>query len=298
MGTPFRSAIELRLSREFGYAYRIRECIDRDEFASHPAALLSDGVHKVFVKLGEQSFALEQFEAECHGLLMLQQQGLAVVPKVICLLPLELSPLKKGVLQIQTALTLVRRASQQWFEIGVALARLHSSATAPTCGLEFDSYWGDIKIDNRPLPDWPTFYRERRLLPHWRLAQTSGHLPQEIDRRVDALLRRYDQLSGDAIQPCLLHGDAHANNFLSTPQGAAMIDPAVHYGSPEYDLAFVDFFTPVPNDVFEGYRSIRAISAGFFERRDLWQIAAWLAVVALDGPKWLPQLIRCIDAYQ
>ncbi len=65
------------------------------------------------------------------------------------------------------------------------------------------------------------------------------------------------------------HGDAQQNNFISTDRGAVVIDPAVYYGNPEMDLAYVDYFQAVPDDVLDGYRDELPIDAGFRERRDL-----------------------------
>jgi len=58
-------------------------------------------------------------------------------------------------------------------------------------------------------------------------------------------------LCGPGVVPTLLHGDAQQNNFISTEKGAMVIDPAVYFGHPEMDLAYIDYFQPVPEDVFE-----------------------------------------------
>ena len=36
--------------------------------------------------------------------------------------------------------------------------------------------------------------------------------------------------------------------------------------------------------MFAAYREIAPVDQGFAERRELWQLAAYLAVVAVDGP--------------
>jgi fructosamine-3-kinase len=40
----------------------------------------------------------------------------------------------------------------------------------------------------------------------------------------------------------------------------------------------------VPDEVFDAYRDIAPVDRGFAERRELWRLAAYLAVVAVDGP--------------
>ncbi len=62
-----------------------------------------------------------------------------------------------------------------------------------------------------------------------------------------------------------------------------MIDACPYFGHPEIDLALVDYFEPVPAELFSGYREIRPIDAGFADRRELWRIFAYLAVISADG---------------
>ncbi len=56
---------------------------------------------------------------------------------------------------------------------------------------------------------------------------------------------------------------AQQNNFVTTDTGAVVADVAPYFGHPEIDLALVDYFHPVPNDVFDAYRDIARIEAGF-----------------------------------
>jgi fructosamine-3-kinase len=76
-----------------------------------------------------------------------------------------------------------------------------------------------------------------------------------------------------------------------------LIDRAPYFGHPEIDLAMLDYFQPVPAAVFDAYREVIAIDAGFAERRDLWWLAGYLAMVAVDGATPLGRriLIRLTD---
>ena len=58
---------------------------------------------------------------------------------------------------------------------------------------------------------------------------------------------------------------------------------APYYGHPELDLALVDYFARVPPELFDGYREVRPIDPGFPERRELWRLVGYLAVVTVDG---------------
>jgi fructosamine-3-kinase len=164
-------------------------------------------------------------------------------------------------------------------------------------------YWGSLYQDNRPLPapaaaDWPQFFWTRRVEPRLRAAVDSGNLPPSFVPQVEDVRRRLAELCGPPAPPSLLHGDAHQNNFLSTAEGVAPIDPAVYYGHPEIDLAMVDFFAPVPHALFEGYQEIAPLDGGFAGRRDLWRIPVWLAMVEVDGPQHVERLAACLRGYR
>jgi fructosamine-3-kinase len=45
-------------------------------------------------------------------------------------------------------------------------------------------------------------------------------------------------------------------------------------GHPEADLALVDYFQPVPDDVLAAYREVQPVDPGFAGRRELWRLPA------------------------
>ena len=111
------------------------------------------------------------------------------------------------------------------------------------------------------------------------------------------MIGRLPDLVGPERQPTLIHGDVQQNNFISTETGTYVIDPAIHYGDPELDLAFVGYWQPVPDHVFDGYREEMAIPPGFRERRDLWRISGYLAAVAVEGSAYLDMLTDALHPY-
>ena len=166
-------------------------------------------------------------------------------------------------------------------------------------------FFGPLPQDNRPVPAnrWADFYRERRLLPLLRVAVDSGYLPPALAAGVEEVAERLPALAGPQPRPSLLHGDAQQNNFVSTPAGAVVIDPAPYFGHPEADLALVDYFQPVPDEVFRAYRDIAPVDRGFAGRRELWRLPAYLAVVAVDGPgpfgrRYLDRLAAAVRSYR
>jgi hypothetical protein len=53
----------------------------------------------------------------------------------------------------------------------------------------------------------------------------------------------------------------------------------------------------VPAVLFEGYQEIARLDPGFVERRDLWRIPAWLALVEVDGSRHVDALLAALRNY-
>jgi fructosamine-3-kinase len=82
-----------------------------------------------------------------------------------------------------------------------------------------------------------------------------------------------------------------------------VIDAAPYFGHPDADLALVDYFDPVPDDVFVARREVAPIDPGFADRRERWRLAGYLAVVAVDGHRplgrrYLDRLAAAVRVYR
>ena len=290
LNDPIRLPLERSVSVYLGRAWQVKTVESKHDESSHPAALLADEGDTVFVKLTEGELAVDQLTQEVAGLCLLTAHAGVLTPTVIDLLTVE-----DGAVVIMAAVQVIQRGEQQWREMGAALARLHQVKGA-TFGLASHCYWGSLYQDNRPLPDWPTFFWQRRLLPRLQAAVATGCVPAPLIAAVEALENHLPALCGPPISPTLLHGDAHQNNFLSTPQGAVFIDPAVYYGHPEIDLAHLDFFAPVSPAFWDGYAAVMPIDSSFAHRRHLWLLPTWLAMVEVDGPQHIGQVEQILVA--
>jgi fructosamine-3-kinase len=288
---PVSTCVELVVSKHLGRRWTVESARDMSDYACHPAAILSDGSFAVFAKLSEAENGHEHFEAELAGLQLLSKLARVLVPT-----PISLIPLPDWSRLVFEAVEAVERTPPHWREIGRTLARIHK-VRSDQFGLERDGFFGPLPQDNGLKADWPTFYGERRLLPALKLAVDSGNLPQPVARQVEMLVPRLPELCGPEAAPTLIHGDAQQNNFISTEEGAVVIDPAAYLGHPEMDLAYIDYFQPVPEDVFDGYREELPIDPGFPERRDLWRLWGYLAAVTVEGPVHLDKLIGALQTY-
>ncbi|MET9023760.1 fructosamine kinase family protein [Actinopolymorpha sp. NPDC004070] len=296
-------AVEAAASAHLGRPWAATGFADLDDRASHPCGIFRGEPFSVFVKLDRTTAGSEQFTAELRGLELLRRLAGVVTP----------TPVAAGQVRIDTGSLLLleaipevlpeARSTEQWQSIGRALATVHQVHGQRFGLAEFDGFFGPLRQDNRPVgtdsgtSSWPDFYAERRVLPRLRQAVDSGHLAKDLARDVERLVGRFPALCGPEPKPTLLHGDAQQNNFLTpaieataeaaaeaaADAGALLLDPAPSYGHPEVDLALVDYFAPVPEAVFDGYREITPIDPGFAQRRELWRVFAYLAVITVDG---------------
>ena len=276
-----------------------------DDRASHPCGILHGTPFSVFAKLSPAADAREQFTAELAGLRLLHRAAGVPVPVAVA----------SGLAEAPAAALLLYEALPErppearqpgdWRAIGRVLAVAHQ-AGHERFGLDGPrGFFGPLPQDNRPVPAnrWADFYRERRLEPMLRVAVDSGHLPPALAAGAEEVAERLPALAGPEPRPSLLHGDAQQNNFVSTAAGAVVIDPAPYFGHPEADLALVDYFQPVPQEVFDAYRDIAPVDRGFAERRELWRLHAYLAVVAVEGPgpfgrRYLDRLAAAVRSYR
>ena len=288
---PLRIHVETIVSKHLGRQWTITSARDMTEFACHHAAILSDGSFSVFAKFSESPNGFEQFEVELAGLRFLSESSGVLTPK-----PIGIATVEGGSILVLESVYAVQRSPRHWREIGQTLARIHK-VKGESFGLESHGYIGPLFQDNTPMSDWPAFYAERRLLPGLKWAVDSGNLPAALIPPVENILSRLPGLCGPDVRPSLLHGDAQQNNFISTEMGAVVIDPAPYYGHPEMDLAFIDIYQAVPDDVFDGYRNELPIDSGFWERRHLWRIWGYLAAVAVEGSGYLVMLEQSIRKY-
>lgn len=286
-----RIPLERVVSQHLGRSWVVRTARDMADFASHPAAILSDGAYGVFAKFSAAANGQEQFEIELAGLRLLAHTGGALTPP-----PVGIIPAGSGSILVLEEVPSVERTDLHWRQIGQALARLHR-IKGERYGLETNAYFGPLFQDNTPADSWAAFYAERRLLLGLKLAVDSGNLPQTVASKVERVITRLPRLCGDEAPPALLHGDAQQNNFISSKKGVYMIDPAAYFGNPEMDLAYIDYFQPVPQAVFDGYQELLPVNPGFTERRSLWRIWGYLAAVTVEGGGYVRLLDEAVGKY-
>jgi fructosamine-3-kinase len=201
---------------------------------------------------------------EAEGLRLLgARRGAPPVPEVLVAEPglLVTSFVKAG-----------RRETSGEEKFGRALAALHASPWPEWGG--GSGFIGMCKVEPSSHSSAADFYGARLV----ELARRCG-----LSGPVGAVARRLGSLlpAGD---PALLHGDLWWGNVLWGEDGRAwLIDPSVHGGHPEEDLAMLALFGTVPARLFGAYSDNHPLEAGWRDRVELFQLYPLLVHAVLFG---------------
>jgi fructosamine-3-kinase len=162
--------------------------------------------------------------------------------------------------------------------LGRDLAALHATPLEQWGG--GSSLIGNCHVDASTWPDGAAFYGARL----GELAARCG-LEDPVHRVVD----RLPQLL-PAGGPALLHGDLWWGNVLFGADGRAwLIDPSVHGGHPEEDLAMLALFGRVPDRLLAAYQDVSPLQPGWQERVALFQLYPLLVHTVLFGAGYRSQ---------
>jgi fructosamine-3-kinase len=156
--------------------------------------------------------------------------------------------------------------------LGRALATLHRAPFARWGGGA--SWIGACPVDASPAPDATAFYGAR-------LRELSARCG--LEGAVEAVVARLDELLPPG-GPALVHGDLWWGNVLFGSDGRSwLIDPSVHGGHPEEDLAMLALFGAVPDRLLGAYLEVQPLWSGWPERIALFQLYPLLVHSVLFG---------------
>jgi fructosamine-3-kinase len=181
--------------------------------------------------------------------------------------------------------------------LGRGLAALHRFG-APSFGWRQGNFIGRLAQENREHSSWADFYREQRLEPQLRVAETAGRASPELRRKFEQLFDELPELVGAPEPPARLHGDLWSGNVHVDEQGApCLIDPAVYGGHREVDLAMMRLFGGFSERVFSAYSEAFPLSHGHAERVKLYQLYPLLVHLNLFGGSYLGSVQQALSAY-
>lgn len=246
---------------------------------------------RFFVKVNDAERYPSMFVAEADGLARLAATGTLRIPEVIAHGEdhddsyLLLEHIDGGV-----------RDRAFWERLGRGLATLHRH-TAPTFGLERPNYMGSLVQVNTPAASWPEFVVQTRLEPMLKLARDKRRLDSGLLPRFERLFSKLGDLFPEE-PPALVHGDLWSGNLLCDTTGAPLlIDPAVHYGHREMDLAMTRLFGGFDEAFVAEYRNTWPLEPGWEDRVDLCNLYPLLVHLILFGEGYAARIRSALDRY-
>ena len=244
-----------------------------------------------FIKWAE-SAPSEFFAAEAAGLAALRQTGALSVPSV----------LTQGQYQQRDFLVLPFLKTYEptprfWEQLGQGLALLHAH-TNSRFGWKTDNFIGSLPQINSWQSKGIEFLVENRLRPQAAQAVYRGEMPDAWLPVLDELYRHLPDLIPNE-KPALVHGDLWNGNVLCGPQERPyLIDPAVHYGHREADLAFTRLFGGFDDRFYAAYEEAFPLLPGFAQRQDLYNLYPLLVHVNLFGSGYLARVERILKKHK
>jgi fructosamine-3-kinase len=189
------------------------------------------------------------------------------------------------------------RGEGYWEVFGRGLAYLHRQ-THEAYGFEHDNYLGSTLQVNSWMDNGFEFFAEHRLRYQVQLARQAGRISSGDAGRVESLADRLERYLPEQ-PPSLIHGDLWAGNAITDRDGQpAVIDPAVHYGWAEADLAMTELFGSHPDSFYRAYQEIRPLESGFRDRFPLYNLYHLLNHLNLFGRSYLGRVQAVLDRYQ
>jgi fructosamine-3-kinase len=299
-------SLEAAVARATGRAVRSLRSVGGGDINEAFAAEFEDG-GRAFVKTRADAPGGE-YAAEAAGLRWLAVPNGLGVPEVLGVLDEEGAPRLLALEWLEPG------AAGDEAELGRGLAWVHAAgadafgAATPSgdsppgdssaaAGGSPPLRIGPLALPNDPLPDWPSFYAERRLRPLLAPARDRGALSAEGVRAVERVCERIGELAGPPEPPARLHGDLWSGNVLWSSGLPYMIDPVAYGGHREVDLAMLRLFGAPGPRLLAAYEEVSPLADGHEQRVALWQLFPLLVHAVLFGGGYGDSVERAAQRY-
>ncbi len=252
------------------------------------ATLLSTSEGSFVLKWNEQA-PEGLLETEARGLELLARTQSLRVPRVM-----GLGHTRNMPWMLMEYMEAIRQRPDYWQQLGQGVAVLHGHTEA-RYGLDFDNFIGSLPQKNAWTSSVEEYFGQNRILAQAGLALYNEKIDARLFHRLEALCRRLPELL-PAERPALIHGDLWNGNVVTGPEGEpVLIDPAVHYGLREADLAMTRMFGGFEEGFYQAYQEAFPLEPGFEARVDIYNLYPNLVGANLFGSEYVPPVLRTLE---
>jgi protein-ribulosamine 3-kinase len=243
-----------------------------------------------FVKFNSTHYE-GMFEAEEKGLKLLAETKSIRVPKV-----LQWGNVEGKDFLVLEFIESTRPKLNYWESLGEQLAELHKHSNQ-IFGLNHSNYIGKIEQQNDFRTDWISFFIEKRLQPQAGLAYYNGLISKELYKRFEGLYKHLPNLL-PTEKPALVHGDLWSGNVMIDEIGSpCLVDPAVHFGNREAELAFTTLFGGFDTKFYNRYDEVFPLVPGIEDRFLLYNVYPLMVHVNIFGTSYLAPVERLLKRF-
>ena len=260
---------------------------------------LNNGQH-VFMKANAKDNAAF-FTAEAAGLTAIAKTKAIGTPEILCTGTDDGEDVGYSFLLLKYIKS-AKLVKNYWECFAQNLAAMHKADTSAfmeaggSFGFFQDNFIGARPQSNTPSDSWISFFREHRLAPQFKSADS--YFESQDRSKITKLLDHLEDFLIEPEKPSLLHGDLWSGNVMCGPDGKAMlIDPACYVGHAEADLAMTELFGGFPQNFYEAYHEANPLQPGYEKRRDLYNLYQLLNHLNLFGPTYLGPVLSIVDEY-
>lgn len=252
------------------------------------AAAVKTSKGTFFLKWGQSK---EMYFAEKNGLLLLNKKSGLKIPDII-----NFGEIDSQAYIIMEHIEVVPATPSFWNNLGTGLAQLHKS-TASKYGLDHNNFIGSLYQQNDFDEVWTDFFINNRLEVQLQLALQKQLINTPFSQEFRKIYKVIKALVPD-LEPSLLHGDLWSGNILSTNNAtAALIDPAVYFGSREIEIAFTYLFGGFDYQFYQSYDENFPLEPGFKDRIDLYNLYPLMVHLNMFGTGYLGAIRNTIRKY-
>ena len=175
------------------------------------------------------------------------------------------------------------------------ISKIHQN-TNNRYGFQFDAQIGALKQTNEFIDNWVIFFREKRLNSIFELINNDDPMTNNINQKIEKLLKNIHNFIPNNPIPRLLHGDLWAGNILyNNGKLVGLIDPGIFFGHNELEIAYLTWFNFVNEEFLKIYSNIIPIERDYFEYEPIYQLYYCLLNVHLWDRIYIKEVEKLLN---